>query len=88
MENEKIEKDLEKQFTESLNSKLTQPGHIGLGFSGPTFNRPTSNTHKKFDDDDIVPQKPAETNTTSAASSALADARAKYKKMNFVKPSS
>lgn len=83
----KIDQDLEKQFTESLTSKINRTNHVGLGFGGSTgfAHRPQSNTHKKFDDED-EPQKKSEAPSTSTSTEAVKeDPKLKFKKMTFVK---
>jgi len=83
----KIDQDLEKQFTESLTSKINRTNHVGLGFGGNAgfAPKPQSNTHKKFDDDD-EPQKKSEAPSTSTSTETTKeDPKLKFKKMTFVK---
>ena len=88
----KIDQDLEKQFTESLTSKINRTNHIGLGFgdSGSTFSsRPQTNTHVKFEENDEKESpKKAEATSTSSAPPAPNDPKLKFKKMSFVKSNS
>jgi hypothetical protein len=85
----KIDEDLEKQFTESLTSKINRTNHVGLGFGGASgfAPKPQSNTHKKFDDDDDKEtQKKTDTPSTSTSTEVVKeDPKLKFKKMTFVK---
>jgi len=88
LDNKKIDQALEKQFTESLNSKITKPVHVGLGFSGSS--RPLQNSRKTFDDDDeAIPAEDAKKPEPAAtAVNSVAESKLKFKKMSFVKSSS
>ena len=85
----KIDQDLEKQFTESLTSKINHTNHLGLGFGATGVQSiargPPKNTHKTFDDDDSASTTKAD---TVEAVVAKEDPKAKFKKMSFVKSNS
>jgi hypothetical protein len=51
-ENEKINKELEKQFSEGLANKFNHAHHTGLGFKSSTAPKEPKNTRIVFNDDD------------------------------------
>ncbi len=86
----KMNNDLEEQFSKSLHSKLANNTHSGLGFSGKV----PQNTHKKFEDNededenDKLKIKNESTVKNVNNESSVTESKLKFKKMSFVKSSS
>ena len=83
----KIDQDLEKQFTESLTSKINRTNHLGLGFGGAGSSFPPrtqTNTHVKFDDNEDS-SKNSSQKAGATSSTTPEDPKLKFKKMSFVK---
>jgi hypothetical protein len=82
----KIQSDLEKQFTEGLQTNLMRSHHVGLGFASsgasasyaPKPAQAPKNTHIKFDEEEEDP----------SAKKSDDPKKSKINKLSFVKSSS